>query len=412
MPMALNHHWIDRIIGWQDTGPHIRARLLEIFCSGIRMRSLIGNLAAILIVGLFIISDTPTITHIAWLGLVAAGGFLPRLYAARLRAVGSFAQHTERKALRFMAINALYGSLWGLGPLLLMPDLSGNAVGVLLVMVIFGTVMGPYAVIPGILYARLTTTGLLTLAALAINLGFDVAGVGAVILLWLALRTDIWRSYHRAIRDQFELHELLASRQRRLEQANREKEQANRRLRQLAETDPLTGAGNRRQFLSRLKQTRPPVALILFDIDHFKQINDNHGHQAGDLLLKEVVRLAGDILSGDGVMARMGGDEFAILLPDADETTALATAEHIRERIAWRPLALGGVKTPVTLTLGVACVVAPTETIDPSALFAEADAALYTAKREGRNRSLTASAGAAAPPRRELKTCLGSTRAE
>ncbi|MES1956362.1 GGDEF domain-containing protein [Salinisphaera hydrothermalis] len=387
MPYPVHSKWIDTAVGWSGASGRTRARLLEVFCDGIRMRSLVGNLATLLIIGTFIIAKTPTPTHVAWLALTAAGGCLPRAYAARLRAKARFDEATERKALCFIAISFVYGLVWGAGPLLLLPHLPGEAAGILLVTVVLGTIMGPYAAIPGILYARLAATGSLTLVALAWNLGLDVALIGGVITLWLGLRTDVWRGYHRAIRDQLESHELLASRQARLEQANHEKDEINRALTRMAETDPLTGTGNRRRFLAWLDAAHAPLALIVFDVDRFKEINDSLGHHGGDLLLQALVRIVDESLGDTGRLARMGGDEFAILLPGADASTALATAEYIRERIAWRPLDLNGTRVRVTISLGIAVADKPGAPVGIAHLLSEADTALYVAKRQGRNRA-------------------------
>ncbi|MGN8158423.1 GGDEF domain-containing protein [Salinisphaera sp. SWV1] len=387
MPYPVNARGIDVVVGWSGASERIRARLLEVFCAGIRMRSLVGNLTTLLVIGTFIIAKTPTPAHVAWLVLTAAGGCLPRAYAARLRAQARFDEAPERKALCFIAISFVYGLVWGAGPLLLLPHLPGEAAGVLLVMVVLGTIMGPYAAIPGILYARLVATASLTLVAVAWNLGLAVALIGGVITFWLGLRTDVWRGYHRALRDQLESHAMLASRQARLEQANQEKDAINRSLTRMAETDPLTGTGNRRRFLAWLDAAHAPLALIVFDVDRFKEINDSLGHHSGDLLLQALVRIVDESLGNAGRLARMGGDEFAILLPGADSSVAIATAEYIRERIAWRPLDLDGTTVRITISLGVAVADTPDTPIDIAPLLAAADTALYAAKRQGRNRA-------------------------
>lgn len=402
MPLHLfSHRFIDAAIGWRGAEPRIRAQLLELFCAGIRMRSLVGNVAALLLVGGFVIAGTPTPTHIGWLAAVISGGLLPRFYAARLRAQGHFEHAPERKALCFMALNALYGLLWGAGPLILLPALSGNATGVLFVLIVLGTIMGPYAAMPGILYTRLATTGGLTLLAIALCIGLEVSLISSVIAFWLVLRTDIWRSYHRALRDQLELQAILESRQRRLQQANHEKEEANRRLKVIAGTDPLTGAGNRRQLVERLETLHGPAALILFDIDHFKTINDRFGHQAGDALLQQIVRITDDMLTQDSLLVRLGGDEFAILMPATDAQGALRQAEDIRGHIAWHPLPADNKSIRVTVSLGVAAIGAEVKSINAGDLLSEADTALYAAKRRGRNQS-----GTAAGTRRD-QSCAG-----
>jgi diguanylate cyclase (GGDEF)-like protein len=148
----------------------------------------------------------------------------------------------------------------------------------------------------------------------------------------------------------------------------------------LAKTDPLTGLGNHRAFhesLADLCHGSSPIALCLLDADGFKQINDRHGHQAGDDVL---VLLAGHIRH-DGRAFRLGGDEFAIVLPDVDADEAREITSAVIGRIGGQRQPWGGF---VTVSAGIA--VSPADgTADPDRLFANADAALYQAKRLGRN---------------------------
>jgi diguanylate cyclase (GGDEF)-like protein/putative nucleotidyltransferase with HDIG domain len=159
------------------------------------------------------------------------------------------------------------------------------------------------------------------------------------------------------------------------------------RLRALAATDPLTGLANHRAFQERLVQevarTRrygQPLSLVLADLDHFKLVNDAHGHQAGDAVLAEVgSRLLASARTGD-LMARVGGEEFAWLLPATDVTGAESLAERARRSVEMLPFpAVGG----LTASLGVAELGA---TDDGQALFRNADLALIWTKVSGRNR--------------------------
>ncbi len=387
------HHVLDVCIGWQGAAPSTRARLLQAFCSGIRLRSLLGNAVALLIVGGFIIVQSPRATHILWLVAVIWGGFLPRAYALRVRRAGRFEDAPEAKALGFVAISAFYGLIWGVGPLLLLPHVAGDAVGVLLMIMVLGTIMGPYAAMPGILYVRLATTGSLTLAAVALYCSPTVIAVSAVIAVWLVLRSDVWRGYHRALRQQLELREALEQRQLDLERTNHAKELLNRSLKVMAETDPLTGAANRRQLMQTLDTLSGSVALIVFDVDRFKGANDDFGHQAGDSVLVELAGLARNLLGADDLLARLGGDEFAMVLPNRDRHGAWQIAESLREAVQQHAIGTMGKPLHVTISLGVAMMADTSGSIDASTALEEADAALYMAKRRGRNR--TAMAGAA-----------------
>lgn len=171
-------------------------------------------------------------------------------------------------------------------------------------------------------------------------------------------------------------------------------ERANRRLREMSLRDPLTGLGNRRRLDRGLKQAwrdallGGQVSLLLLDIDHYKAYNDLYGHGQGDLCLVQVgraLRLATRRLQA--VVARYGGEEFAVLLPATDAALALAVAERIQSGIA--ALALVHAASPtaqhITVSIGVATLRPRAEGL-PDDLLARADAALYAAKRDGRNR--------------------------
>jgi two-component system chemotaxis family response regulator WspR len=169
---------------------------------------------------------------------------------------------------------------------------------------------------------------------------------------------------------------------------------ANEELRRLAALDGLTGIANRRRFdeaahveWQRGWRQHTPLALLLCDVDHFKLYNDHLGHPAGDLCLKKTAAvLTGQLKRPADLAARYGGEEFALLLPDTDLAGALRVGEACRaglERLALpHPGAPRGL---VTMSTGVACIV-PDEDNTLEDLIARADAALYEAKRTGRNR--------------------------
>lgn len=158
--------------------------------------------------------------------------------------------------------------------------------------------------------------------------------------------------------------------------------------RHLASTDPLTGLANRRQLDEALREdlsAHKPIALLMVDLDHFKSVNDTHGHPAGDEVLCHLAGILTD-LAGEGVLAaRFGGEEFAVILPGCALRDAVAVAERIRTRIGQASILLrqSGHRLSVTASLGVA-MAHPGEM--PAQLIERADAALYDAKRSGRNR--------------------------
>jgi diguanylate cyclase (GGDEF)-like protein len=171
-------------------------------------------------------------------------------------------------------------------------------------------------------------------------------------------------------------------------------------LESISVTDSLTGLRNRRylmqegeRLVARHMRSGQPLAALMLDIDHFKKVNDTHGHQTGDALLRHVSGIMAETVRGSDVLARIGGEEFCILAPSADEAQAVLLAERIRERVQMCPLPLGRETLACTLSIGVARLAEDVE-FGSSPLedaLARADAALYEAKRTGRNRVAAAS---------------------
>lgn len=167
--------------------------------------------------------------------------------------------------------------------------------------------------------------------------------------------------------------------------------QAETTLRRLATTDPLTQLSNRRHLLAvgqaevrRVQRYGRPLAVVLCDVDHFKLINDRHGHDAGDAVLWAVSRALQRGLRSIDCVARWGGEEFLLLLPETTLDGALLLAERLRQDIAGlRPAAPGGEPVTLTMTFGVAAL-AGEETLEQA--ISRADQALLAGKREGRNR--------------------------
>jgi diguanylate cyclase (GGDEF)-like protein len=161
---------------------------------------------------------------------------------------------------------------------------------------------------------------------------------------------------------------------------------------QQAQTDALTGALNRREFderlaaeLRRARRYAKTCALLLLDIDHFKSVNDTHGHPAGDAVLKELARLLQAQLRDVDCVARYGGEEFVALLPETDSQAARGVAERVRAALAAGAFTLpDGATRRVTVSIGVACF--PQCADSAAALVTHADQAMYAAKQGGRNR--------------------------
>jgi diguanylate cyclase (GGDEF)-like protein len=167
-------------------------------------------------------------------------------------------------------------------------------------------------------------------------------------------------------------------------------EAARAQLDVLATRDELTGVHNRRQFLvladrewSRCRRYDMAAALLMIDVDLFKRVNDEHGHLAGDLMLREIARAAGDTLRQADLIGRYGGEEFLVFLPHADILGAIDAAERIRARVAELSLEWRGQAVRATVSVGVAALDLAHESL--GALIQDADQALYAAKDAGRN---------------------------
>ncbi len=157
--------------------------------------------------------------------------------------------------------------------------------------------------------------------------------------------------------------------------------------------DPLTELANRRQFsdvldasATRARNDGEPLTLLLLDIDHFKQINDTHGHAVGDACLVAIAGRLHTLFSGEGdLAARVGGEEFGVVLDGQDLAMAMQRAEHFRASLLEHPVALGGLVLSMTASIGVA-EFDKTVHADHDALYHAADSAVYRAKAAGRNR--------------------------
>jgi len=160
-------------------------------------------------------------------------------------------------------------------------------------------------------------------------------------------------------------------------------------LHHLAEHDPLTGLRNRRSISRHLaerlqREDERAGALLLLDIDNFKDINDLRGHAVGDQVMRVLAQLLKDSVEPDAVLGRLGGDEFAVVLPGGESTDALAAAEQLCDAVARHPVLADGAALRITASIGVAPL-CPARDVD--VLLASADLALYDAKGAGRNRA-------------------------
>ena len=209
----------------------------------------------------------------------------------------------------------------------------------------------------------------------------------SVVLVAQLISVMMWHQYTRTV--------LL---QRALERTNEALLNKQQELEFLAERDTLTGLYNRRKFLQlaqheldRLARVPGNISVLMLDLDFFKRVNDQYGHPMGDLVLQQVAaRLAALVRSTD-VLARMGGEEFIVLMPHTDRTGALKLAEKLRIAVRARPMELQGQLLPITASLGVTGLNS-NQQASLDSLYATADQALYNAKKQGRDRVVWADA--------------------
>jgi two-component system cell cycle response regulator len=164
----------------------------------------------------------------------------------------------------------------------------------------------------------------------------------------------------------------------------------------LALTDELTGLHNRRylfahldKLIERANRDGGRVALLLFDIDHFKNVNDRHGHAAGDEVLRQIAARAINSVRSADLVARLGGEEFVVVMPETEPAIAAAAAERLRAAIARQPFIVGATAAPLSLTVSIGVTAAAPGGDARDLMLARADDALYAAKAGGRNRIVT-----------------------
>jgi diguanylate cyclase (GGDEF)-like protein len=163
----------------------------------------------------------------------------------------------------------------------------------------------------------------------------------------------------------------------------------------LSSKDALTGLVNRRSFemalgreVDRVARSGEPALLLMLDIDHFKAVNDQHGHAAGDLVIRAVAQSIAQTVRPMDTVARIGGEEFAIILPNCPTSVGVVVAERIRQRVQALAISLGGGQAPLTCTISIGGAFAPQWVRSSTLIWTErADRQLYRAKAEGRNRA-------------------------
>lgn len=188
--------------------------------------------------------------------------------------------------------------------------------------------------------------------------------------------------------------QALKARLRKLEKESATLRERLQKERQAAMQDCLTGIGNRMAYEERIrlefarwKRYRKPLSLLIWDIDHFKQINDRYGHLAGDKALKSIARILSSKVRETDFFGRYGGEEFVLIIPEAQPEQVRQIADQLRRAVAKTPFHFQGKPVTITLSCGIASF---REGDDPYSVFDRADQALYQAKQQGRNRVMFA----------------------
>lgn len=295
-------------------------------------------------------------------------------------------QGTWQHARRYVAALIASTLIWGVGALFIMPEDSplGQAFTMFILIGMAGGVLATYSAhrataITGMLAILLPVTLWLYSHPSKLRLGM---AIGSTIFIVVTLRGA--KILSDAMHHNFYLgYELKHA----YEEADT-----------LSKTDALTGINNRRSFFecgeqitSYCERNGLPLSAIVMDVDHFKHINDTHGHHFGDITLSQIGRILETEFRKSDVLGRLGGEEFAILLPDTPLNQAQDLAEKLRQTIAATPIQHQDKQLSITVSIGVA-----SGSYDLGALLPQADAAMYQAKTEGRNRTVTACACTAA----------------
>lgn len=224
----------------------------------------------------------------------------------------------------------------------------------------------------------LGTTGAMLLGVVFVVTLPAIVGYASAVRLQRAQRLEYQVRHQLMAANQV----LLAEMQRRID--------LEQQLQHQASTDPLTGLPNRRAFelhahreIARARRSSQPLSVALLDIDHFKQISDNYGHAGGDEVLRTVGSLGASCFRREDYMARIGGEEFAVLLPGAPLEQAGDVMQRFLDQLAGTVMTVGQPPITVTATVGLAQYSPQTETLEQ--LLSQADGAMYAGKREGRN---------------------------
>ena len=322
-----------------------------------------------------------------WVGAIVVVSVLRMALLIAYRRRDQDPAHIRKWERAFLYSLLTSSIVWGIGALLVMPNSVTHEVLIYFFLaMIAGSTVGSYSAYPVACVLALVSLIVPVTVWFALHdvIELRVMAVGGAVYLIAASRAT-W-NYGSFWRRSFQLSWELR--------------QAHDRVELLARSDELTGINNRRAFLERggealahARRYHRPLALVVLDIDHFKAINDTYGHAAGDRVLQIVGREIRRVVRAPDIAGRLGGEEFGIVLPETDRREAVVFAERLRADLAALQVPYEGATIRFTCSVGIATRGAA-DGLDT--MLKEADAAMYRAKREGRNRVSVAPAGAGA----------------
>jgi diguanylate cyclase (GGDEF)-like protein len=357
---------------------HVRAETVR----AVYQQALLAPFLTLLVAGLMgaalwrVSEHRPLLT---WLGAIAllSLGRLALVLAYRRRAPVPIEMIAWERAfvLTLIAISLA----WGVGGALLLPpgSLAHQAIIYFFLIGLAGGAVASYSAHPVACLVCLLSIMVPTTLRFAWQDAVELRAMAGAGVMYLVASIRATRNYGAFWRRTFRLSWDL--------------QQAHQLAHRMARTDELTGLNNRRAFTEQceraLEQARRygrPLALVMFDIDHFKTINDTHGHAAGDRVLQDLAGAILRTLREVDVAGRLGGEEFAVLLPETGGPEAVALAERLRKVVAGLKVAHEGHEIAFTCSFGVAVRLEDDAVLDT--LLSRADEALYRAKRQGRDR--------------------------
>lgn len=329
-----------------------------------------------------------TLAALAGVRLALLVAYRRRMHAAGVPVAAAAVEEARAWERRFMISLLATGAAWGVGAWLILP--AGlpfhQAVVYFFLVSMAGGAIASYSAHAGAAWATVCLLLAPTTAWFAVqeDLIPRLMAVGGILYMAAAFRATKALAFF--VRRSFQLsHELRMAHEASQEQAR---------------TDPLTGMRNRRAFyelgelaVQQAARSGRPLSVVILDLDHFKQVNDAHGHATGDEVLRALAGAITATARASDVSGRVGGEEFAIALPDTNVDEAAVLAERMRRRVSELAIPRGAAVLRVTASFGVAQYAGAGQSLD--ALLAAADGALYEAKAAGRNRVVRGSAAAA-----------------